>query len=177
MDPSAQAIRHLGIDGAEEAHQATKGRLDVTSRAAKPVIKIEMAKRGVEIVAPHQNHHPATEPDAFGVSGRAIDGLRRFNEFVGLALSFLGRIGRRVGICCRPFGRLILGPKVAALGKRASNTDQEYQPGHGEVTQNRILYLEYPSTHKFSDFAPARDRWFDAVQIGPQCGGDIDRFP
>jgi hypothetical protein len=39
------------------------------------------------------------------------------------------------------------------------------------------LYLEYPSTHKFSDFAPARDRWFDAVQIGPQCGGDADRFP
>jgi hypothetical protein len=28
------------------------------------------------------------------------------------------------------------------------------------VTQNRILYLEYPSTHKFSDFAPAGDRWF-----------------
>jgi hypothetical protein len=117
-----------------------------------------MAKGGVEIVAPHQNHHPATEPDAFGVSGRAIDGLRRLHEFVGFALGFFGRFGQRGGICCGTLGRLILGPEVAALGKRASNTDQEYQPGYGEVMQNRIFDLEYPSTHKFSDFAPARPR-------------------
>jgi len=95
VNPSAQAIRHLGIDRAEEAYQAAKGRLDVAARTAKPVVKVEMAKRRVEIVAPHQNHHPATKPDAFRVSGRTIDGLRRFNEFVGFALTFLGRIGRR----------------------------------------------------------------------------------
>jgi len=67
----------------------------MAARTAKPIVKVEMAKRGIEIVAPHQNHHPATKPDAFGVSGRAVDGLRRFDEFVGFALTFLGRIGRR----------------------------------------------------------------------------------
>jgi hypothetical protein len=158
MDPSAQAIRHLGIDRAEEAHQAAESRLDVTARAAKAVVQIEVTKRGVEIVAPHQDHHPATKPDAFGISGRTIDGLRGFDEFVGLALSLLGGVGRGGGICCRRLGRLILAAKVAALGKSASYTNKEYQPGHGKVVQNRIFNLKYPSTHKFPDLFPAPRR-------------------
>ena len=160
MDASAQAIRCLGIvclgiDRAE-AHQTTKRRLDVTARATKPVIKIEMAKGGVEIVAPHQDHDPAAKPNAFRVSGRTIDGLRCLNEFVGFALTFLGHIGRRGRIWRGRFSRLILGAKVAALGDRASDTDQECKPGDGEVAQNRIFKLKHPSTHKFPDLFPAR---------------------
>ncbi len=61
--------------------------------AAETVVEIEVTKRGVEIVEPHQAHHAAAEPDAFGVSGRAVDGLRGLDEFVGLALIFLGGVG------------------------------------------------------------------------------------
>jgi hypothetical protein len=49
-----------------------------------------------------------------------------------------------------------LGAKVAALGERAANTEQECEPGNGEVTQNRTLNLKHPSTHKFPDLFPAR---------------------
>ena len=163
MDAAAQAIGHLGIDRSE-AHQTTKSCLDMTARAAKSVVKIEVAERGVEVVAPHQNYHPAAEPNAFGVSGRAVNGLRRFHEFVGLALIVLGGIGGGSGIC--RFGRLILGAKVAALGDRASDPDQKCKPGDGEVAQNRIFKLKHPTTHKFPDLFSSEaspDGWFDAA--------------
>jgi len=79
----------LGIDRSE-AHQTAKSRLDMAARAAKPVVKIEVTECGVEVRRAHQNHHTAAEPNAFGVSGRAVNGLRRFHEFVGLALIVLG---------------------------------------------------------------------------------------
>ena len=47
---------------------------------------------------------------------------------------------------------------VAALGKRAAETDQEGKPGDGEVAQDRILKLKHPSTHKFPDLLPARSQ-------------------
>jgi hypothetical protein len=125
----------------------------MAARAAKPVVKIEMAERGVEVVPRYQNHSPAAEPNAFGVSSRAINRLRRFHEFVGFALIVLGGIGGGCGIC--RFGRLILGAKVAALGNRASDPDQKCKPGDGEVAQNRIFKLRHPSTHKFPDLFPS----------------------
>jgi hypothetical protein len=151
VNAPTQAFRRLGIDGAEP-HQASERRLDVATRAAKPVIKVEMAECGVEIVAPHQNHHAAAEPNAFRVSGRAVDGLRRLDEFVGLALTVFGRIGRRGRACRGRLARLILGAKVAALGEGASETDQQRESGCGNATQNRILEFEHPLTHKVPDF-------------------------
>jgi hypothetical protein len=150
MNAPVQAIGRFGIDRAK-AHQTPKRRLDVSARTAKPVVKIEMAKCGIEIVPPHQDHHPAAEPNAFRVSGGTVDGLRRFDEFVGFALIVLGGIG---GVGCRRFARLILGAEVAALGDRASDTDQKCKPGDGEVAQNCIFKLKHPSTHKFPDCFP-----------------------
>jgi hypothetical protein len=151
MNTSAQAFRCFGVDGAK-AHETPERRLNVAARAAKTVVKVEMTERGVEIVAPHQDHHPAAEPDAFRVSGRAIDGLRRLDEFVGLALTVFGRIGRRSRACRGRLARLILGAKVAALGEGASETDQQRESGCGNATQNRILEFEHPLTHKVPDF-------------------------
>jgi hypothetical protein len=148
MDAPAQAIGHLGVDRSE-AHQATKSRLDMATGATEPVIKIEVAECGVEVVAPHQNNNASAEPNAFGVSGRAVNGLRGFHEFIGFALIVLGGIGGGGGIC--RFGRLILGAKVATLGNRASNPDQKCKPGDGEVAQNRTFKLRHPTTHKFPD--------------------------
>ena len=134
--------------------QAPERRLNVAAGAAEPVVKIEMAEGGVEIVAPHQHHHAAAEPDAFRISGRAIDGLRRLDEFVGLALAVFGRIGRGGRACRGGFG-LILGTKVAALGDSAPDTDQQCETGCGETTQARILEPEHPLTHKIPELLPA----------------------
>jgi hypothetical protein len=156
----ADALRDLIVNLAAKARQATERRLDVTAGTAKSVVKIEVTKRGVEIVEPHQAHHATAKPDAFRISGWAIDGLRRFDEFVGLALIVLGCVGRGGRICRRWFAGLVLRPSVAALGKRASNTDQQCQGGDGQLAQNRKFELKHPSTHKFPEFVacpqPAR---------------------
>jgi len=132
MDPPGKAVRHLGIDLVEEPHQATERRLDMAARAAEPVVEVEMAEGGIEVVAPHQDHDPAAEPDAFGVAGRAVDRLLGLNEFVGLALVVLGGIrGRRIG----GFLRLVLRAEIAALGKGATDTEQQCEGGDPKVTQ------------------------------------------
>jgi hypothetical protein len=57
------------------------------------------------------------------------------------------------------------------------------KPGDGEVAQNRVLKLKHTTTHKFPDCClPVASPdpylgWFDAVQMGLQCGGDIGGFP
>jgi hypothetical protein len=155
MYTSAQAFGCFGVDGAK-AHETPECRLNVAARAAKAVVKVEMAKRGVEIVAPHQNHHAAAEPDAFRVSGRAIDGLRSLDELIGLALTVPGGIGRRGRGCRGGLAGLILGAKVAALGEGASETDQQRDCGCGNTTQDRILEFEHPLTHKVPDFVACR---------------------
>jgi hypothetical protein len=153
MNTSAQAFRCFGVDGAK-AHETPERRLNVAAGAAKPVVQIEMAEGGVEIVAPHQDHHAAAEPDAFRVSGRAIEGLRRLDEFIGLALAVFSRISRS-RTCRSRLAGLILSAKVAALGEGACETDQQRESGCGNSTQYRILELEYPLTHKVPDLLPA----------------------
>src|SRR3984885_14581506 len=149
MNAAVQRLRHLGVDLPAKTGQATKRRLDMTARAAEPVVEIEVTKGGVEIVEPHQAHNAAAKPDAFRVSGRAVDSLRRFDEFVGLALVVLGGIGRRRRIPIAGFGRLVLG--AAALGESAAKTNQEGKAGNGEVAQNRTFQPKHTSTHKFPD--------------------------
>jgi hypothetical protein len=151
MNTSAQAFRCFGVDGAK-AHKAPERRLNVAAGATKPVVQIEMAERGVEIVAPHQDNHAAAEPDAFRISSRAIDGLRRLDKFVGLALTVFGHISRSSRACRGRLARLVLAAKVAALGEGASETDQQRESGCGNATQDRILELEHPLTHKVPDF-------------------------
>src|SRR5262245_21378677 len=69
VHPAIEGVSRLGVDGAL-AHEAAKGRLDVTGWTAEPVVKIEMAKRGIEIIAPKQAYHAPTQPQAFRVGGR-----------------------------------------------------------------------------------------------------------
>jgi hypothetical protein len=128
----------------------------VAARAAKPVVQVEMAERGVKIVEPHQAHDPSTKPNAFGISGRTVEDLGGLDEFVGLALAVLGGIGRTGGTACRRLLGLILGAKIAALGNCGSNTDQECEAGDGETTQNRIPEPKQQPTHKVPDLLSAR---------------------
>jgi hypothetical protein len=164
VDAAVQRLGNLRVDLGAEPGQATERRLDVAAGATETVVEIEVAKCGVEVVEPHQAHDAAAEPDAFGIAGRAAEGLRGFDEFVGLALIFLGGIRGLGRIAGGGFGLLILGVSVAALGKGTSGADRPYKSdnksGNGKMAQNRILKLKHPSTHKIPDVLPGRGpRW------------------
>lgn len=90
MDPAVQRFGDLVVDLAAEPDQTAERRLDVAAGAAETIVKIEVAEGGVEVVAPHQADHAAAKPDAFRIAGGAVDRLGRFDEFVRLALAFLG---------------------------------------------------------------------------------------
>ena len=145
MNLVVQAPRHLVVDLSPETGQAAEGRLDMAARAAEPIVEIEVAECGVEVVAPHQAHDAPAEPDAFRVSARAVDGLGRLDEFVGFPLIILGTVRSGGGSLT-----LILRGRVAALGK-SSRAEQEGKRGNGEVTQDHMLNLKHPSTHTFPD--------------------------
>ncbi len=122
MNPAVEGLGHLGIDLGAKPGQAAEGGLDVTAGTAEAVVEVEVPECGVDIVKPHQAHHPAAEPDAFRVASRAVDGLGSFGEFVGLALIVLGHVGR--GRAGRRLAGLVLALGIAALGGGASDTDQ-----------------------------------------------------
>jgi hypothetical protein len=159
VDAAVERIGDLGIDLATKSGQTAERRLDVAAGAAKTVVQIEMAKRGVEVVAPHQAHDAAAEPDAFGVSGRAVERLGGLDEFIGLALIIAARIGRLGPVRGRGLARLLLRVSVTALGESASASTRQHKShnksGNGEMAQDRILKLKHPSTHKFPDLLPA----------------------
>jgi hypothetical protein len=63
--------------------------------AAEAVVKVEVAKGRIEVVAPEQVNDAAAKPDAFRIAGRAIQDPRRFGNFIDLFLGFLNRVGGR----------------------------------------------------------------------------------
>src|SRR5579864_5023682 len=90
MDPAVQAVGRLRIDGVSVQNQAPKRRLDVPAWAAEPIVEIEMAKGGIEIVAPEQADHATAKPDAFRVAGWPAQGALGFRELVDLLRFFAG---------------------------------------------------------------------------------------
>src|SRR5437870_1264535 len=92
MNPPAQGLGSLGID-VSLPDDAAEGRLDVATRAAEPVVQVEMAEGSVEIVAPKQAHNPPTQPDAFREGGRTAQQLGSFGKLVGLLWPVLGVAG------------------------------------------------------------------------------------
>ena len=153
MNLVVQAPCHLVVDLSAKTGQAAEGRLDMAAGAAEPVIEIEVPERSIQVVPPHQANHPAAEPDAFGVSTWAVDGLGRLDELVGLALVVLVNVGGTGG---RRLAGLILGIGGAALGKCASRSDQEDQAGSSQAPQNRNSWIKHPSTHTFPDIVSRR---------------------
>jgi hypothetical protein len=91
----------------------------VATGAAKPVVKIEVAESGIEVIKPHQAYDAAAKPNAFRVACGAVDGLCGFSELIGLALAVLG------GICRRGLFALVLSARIPALGDGASKPDQK----------------------------------------------------
>jgi hypothetical protein len=151
VNAATERLGDLGIDLSAKPGQATESCLDMAARATKTVIEIEVTKGGVEIVKPHQAHHATTEPDTFGIARRPVYRLRGLDEFIRLALVFLGGVGSLGRIRGPRLAVLVLGVNIAALGKGASDTDQQDEPGDGKVAHERMLKLKHPSTHKFPD--------------------------
>src|SRR6478672_9156545 len=65
----------------------------MSAGAAEPVIQVQMAKSRVEIVAPQQSDHAASEPDTLRLAGRALYGLLGFGDFVNLLLALFIDLG------------------------------------------------------------------------------------
>jgi hypothetical protein len=148
MNASTQGFWLLGVDGSK-AHEAPECRLNVAAGAAEAVIEVEMTEGGVEIVAPHQHHDAAAKPDAFRISRRAVDCLRRLDELICLALTVACGIGGS-GLAGRGLG-LVLAAEIAALREGAPDPDQQGNAGRGKAPKKRILELEHPLTHEFPE--------------------------
>src|SRR5262245_57489574 len=112
MHTAGELLGGLRIDLAVLEH-AAEGRLEVVSRAAEPVVEVDMAEGGIEVVAPKQAHHAPAEPDTFTVGRRSSQQLRGLGKFVDFFLSILAVAGLR-----------LLGFGVAALRKAGA--------GHGK---------------------------------------------
>ena len=128
MNASVQRLGYLRIDRSTESGQAAERSLHMAAGAAKPVVKVQVAEGGIEVIEPHQAHHAAAEPDAFRISCWPVDGLRGFHEFVGLALTVLGGIR-----CRRLLGGLVLRAGIPALGDRTANAYQQGKAGRGDA--------------------------------------------
>lgn len=130
MDAAVQGLRDLRIDGCTESHHTAERRLDVAAGASEPLIEIEVAERGIEIVSPHQADDTPAKPDAFGVSGRAVDRLRSLYKLVCLALAILG------GLSGVWLGGRVLGAAIAALGDGRPDPDEQGEGRNGDALKN-----------------------------------------
>ena len=127
----------------------------MSTGATEPVVEVEVAKGGIEVIDPHQPNHAAAEPDTFGVAGWAIDNLCGLGELVGLALVVLCRVG---GVWSSGLARLILGMGVAALGEGVSETEQNNKRGNREMAQDCVFGMEHASTHGFPELSSPSGR-------------------
>lgn len=130
VDAAIEGFCDLGVDGGAKPHYAAERRLDMAAGASEPLVEVEMAEGRIEVVAPHQSDHPPAKPDAFRVSGRAVDCLRRFDELVGLALAVLGGVRRS------RLGSVILSAAIAALGDSGPDPDEQRQSRDGDALKN-----------------------------------------
>src|SRR5262245_22093321 len=130
VHPAVERVRCLGVN-VSLPHEATEGRLDVAGRTAEPVVKVEMAKRGIEIIAPKQADHAPTQPQAFRIGGGPSQEPLGFGELVDFLLGFLGVAGRR----------LIRGLLVRILSKCRVDDKQHHRAhGGGEKTHPQAVH-------------------------------------
>ena len=73
FNPPVQAVGSLRINAGFMLDQTAKRGLDMTGRTAEAIVKIEMAERCVDIVAPDQTDRAPAEPDAFGIARGAAN--------------------------------------------------------------------------------------------------------
>ena len=92
VDSRVQTFGRFGVDIALPDH-AAKCRLDMTARTAKAIVQVEMAERGIEIIAPQQVHDAAPEPYALRIRRRTGQEGCGLGELVDFLLVVLARLG------------------------------------------------------------------------------------
>ena len=126
MDPRIEGVGRFLVLLVDMAlpHHATETDLDVLAGAAEPVIEIEVAKRGVEIVAPHQADRPFAEPDAFRSCGGTGQGAAGFGNLVAPPVGPV-----LAGLAFAGFGRLLLGVLGYSAAARTGVRAELGRPG------------------------------------------------
>ncbi len=135
MYASVEGIRGLRIDAALPDHTA-ESLLKVGGRTAESVVKVEVAKGGIEVVTPKQADDPPSKPHAFWIARRAGNlpaGFRKLIDPPLTAFPCLGRAGRRLG--------------VAALGGNGSDRERKEEGAQRdrEGTQYLVTHMGFVS--------------------------------
>src|SRR5262245_2427912 len=123
-----QRVSRLGID-ISLSKQAAKRRLDMCGRTAEPIIKVEIAKGCIEIVARKEAYHPPSHPETFRPAGRSPQYLLRFRKLIDRLLGILPVSGLR----------LLRGFLVAGLSKARGRDKKQRRcakEGYGETLTN-----------------------------------------
>ena len=119
MDPAVQRFLLLRID-VSLPDQAAESGLNMRARAAEAVVKVEMPKGCIQVIAPQQAHHPAAEPDALGLpagplkarEASAISSIFFWPSLAVSAADFGGSGGLPLPLCAKAAGAKIF--KAAA---------------------------------------------------------------
>ena len=99
MDAAIEHIWRFWIDVAEPDKTAER-RLDVPAGASEPIVEVEVAERGVQIVAPQQADDAAAKPDTLLIAGGTLDQPANLGDFVyplGDSLAPVARCGFWIG--------------------------------------------------------------------------------
>ena len=68
----------------------------MSTRAAEPIVKVEVPKGGVEVVAPQKSDDPPAQPNTFWIARRPGDFLLCLAELVDLLRFFDGFLAGRL---------------------------------------------------------------------------------
>jgi hypothetical protein len=114
-------------------HHATEADLYVLTGTAEPVIEVEVAERGVEIVALHQADHPFAEPDAFSPWDGAGCGATCLGNFGATPRSVLASLSL-AGFA----GLLILGVQRDGGERRRKAEDRKAEQTYTGHVRTRV---------------------------------------
>ena len=81
MNARVNVLLLLGF-GRRLFQYAAKCRLDMTARTSESVVKIEMAKSGIEVVRIQASDDITPHPNTFRIAGRPGQLLRDFEQFI-----------------------------------------------------------------------------------------------
>jgi len=157
MHARVQHFPRLGVHRTL-ANEAAERRLDVAAGAAEPIVEIEVAESGVEIIVEHQADYPAPEPYAFRIGRRPAKDADGFCKFVDFLLVF-GRLARArfllrgLLVTALAKGRHIGQPKQGNAEQRRKITPTE--KAHGLVCRVRLMSPGHYNTRIGSGLRPA----------------------
>src|ERR1700728_1688452 len=106
--------------------QTAERSLDMGAGAAKTIVQIEVAKRGIQIVAPEQADHPPAEPDTFRIALRTTQRLLGFGKLIDLLRLLVG--GRGL------VGRL----GIIALGESSRSKDRSRSTHYDRYAEHTV---------------------------------------